>query len=245
MVYVVSDIHGCFNTFKTLLNKVNFNEESDKLFILGDIVDRGPHIWEIYEWVRERHLKNVYMIIGNHEYDFITDVYVAKGKQIVQNNIPITKENKHYVEALKKHKFVIDHYHTIKRLTEKPNSKTIDDLVEMAEFFAELPFYYEIKINGNEFVLVHAGCKQNFEETSVNDFIWDRTLAETDTMLKNMSVIFGHTPTPVFGMETANRQIDERINAMKINIDCGCVYGYNLCMLRLNDMEFFYQKNID
>ena len=38
----VSDIHGCVDEFKQLLDKVNFNAEEDQLVLLGDYVDRGP-----------------------------------------------------------------------------------------------------------------------------------------------------------------------------------------------------------
>ncbi len=38
--YVVSDIHGEYDTLMALLNKISFSEE-DTLYILGDVVDRG------------------------------------------------------------------------------------------------------------------------------------------------------------------------------------------------------------
>lgn len=40
---LVGDIHGCLATFLKLLNKINLNIELDKLYLLGDYVDRGPN----------------------------------------------------------------------------------------------------------------------------------------------------------------------------------------------------------
>ena len=40
-IYCISDIHGCFNEFQQMLELINF-QESDELYILGDIIDRGP-----------------------------------------------------------------------------------------------------------------------------------------------------------------------------------------------------------
>ena len=40
MIYVMSDIHGCYKEFIKALEVVNFND-NDELYILGDIVDRG------------------------------------------------------------------------------------------------------------------------------------------------------------------------------------------------------------
>ena len=38
--YVLSDIHGNFEIFKRMLDKIQFNSH-DQLYILGDICDRG------------------------------------------------------------------------------------------------------------------------------------------------------------------------------------------------------------
>ena len=41
MKYVISDIHGHFDKYKEMLEKINFTD-GDTLYILGDVVDRGP-----------------------------------------------------------------------------------------------------------------------------------------------------------------------------------------------------------
>ena len=41
MTYVMSDIHGDYSSFYNMLVKINFSS-FDKLFILGDVVDKGP-----------------------------------------------------------------------------------------------------------------------------------------------------------------------------------------------------------
>lgn len=39
--YVISDIHGMYNKFIELLNKIKL-KDTDTLYILGDVLDRGP-----------------------------------------------------------------------------------------------------------------------------------------------------------------------------------------------------------
>ena len=39
--YVISDIHGMYNKFTELLNKIKL-KDTDTLYILGDVLDRGP-----------------------------------------------------------------------------------------------------------------------------------------------------------------------------------------------------------
>lgn len=38
--YVMSDIHGCYEEYRKMLDKIRFSKE-DILYILGDILDRG------------------------------------------------------------------------------------------------------------------------------------------------------------------------------------------------------------
>ena len=40
MVYVMSDLHGCYEKYVKMLEKISFSKE-DVLYILGDVVDRG------------------------------------------------------------------------------------------------------------------------------------------------------------------------------------------------------------
>ena len=63
--YVLSDIHGNFEVFKRMLEKIQFNEE-DKLYILGDICDRGPDSLSIYFYIQK--FPNIILLKGNHEY---------------------------------------------------------------------------------------------------------------------------------------------------------------------------------
>lgn len=40
MIYVMSDIHGCYEQFMIMLKKIHFTD-TDILYILGDVIDRG------------------------------------------------------------------------------------------------------------------------------------------------------------------------------------------------------------
>lgn len=40
MIYVVSDIHGCYDKYQELLKKLNLGPD-DTLYVLGDVIDRG------------------------------------------------------------------------------------------------------------------------------------------------------------------------------------------------------------
>ena len=67
--YVVGDIHGMFPALRVLLAKVEFDEERDRLFSVGDLVDRGPRSREALEWLEKPWF---HAVRGNHE-QFLLD----------------------------------------------------------------------------------------------------------------------------------------------------------------------------
>lgn len=66
-VYAISDIHGCYSMFLKMLKKIRFDETKDTLYIIGDILDRGPEVPQIVRWVWEHESYHVIMLKGNHE----------------------------------------------------------------------------------------------------------------------------------------------------------------------------------
>ena len=64
--YVVGDIQGCFEPFQHLLDKVQFNPDKDRLWSVGDLVNRGPDNLKTLRWFYE-HRDNVTMVLGNHD----------------------------------------------------------------------------------------------------------------------------------------------------------------------------------
>ncbi|WP_183140986.1 metallophosphoesterase, partial [Pseudomonas aeruginosa] len=40
--YLIGDVHGCYRELRHLLDKVDFNDSQDTLWLTGDLVARGP-----------------------------------------------------------------------------------------------------------------------------------------------------------------------------------------------------------
>jgi serine/threonine protein phosphatase 1 len=62
--FVVGDVHGCFTQLEIALMEVNFNGEVDRLFMVGDLVDRGEESEEAVDWLA---LPWLHAVRGNHE----------------------------------------------------------------------------------------------------------------------------------------------------------------------------------
>lgn len=62
--FVVGDLHGMYDAFVKLLEKANYNPETDIIYSVGDLIDRGPKSYELIEFFSQ---PNCHAIIGNHE----------------------------------------------------------------------------------------------------------------------------------------------------------------------------------
>jgi serine/threonine protein phosphatase 1 len=62
--FVVGDIHGSFSALEHLLSSVNFDQDCDRLFSVGDMIDRGL---ESHRFVEFLNYPWFYSIMGNHE----------------------------------------------------------------------------------------------------------------------------------------------------------------------------------
>jgi len=60
----VGDLHGCFRELMALLESLAFGPD-DLLLFVGDLLDRGPHSWELAGYFRDT--TNAFCVLGNHE----------------------------------------------------------------------------------------------------------------------------------------------------------------------------------
>lgn len=65
-VYAIGDIQGCYRQFRELLDKIQFNDRQDLLYLTGDIVNRGPDSLETLRFVVQNQIC-MKTVLGNHE----------------------------------------------------------------------------------------------------------------------------------------------------------------------------------
>ena len=76
-IVIVGDPHGCLDELKLLLKKCNYDAMNTSLFIVGDLVNKGPYSAEVVKFCREI---GALCVRGNHDEAALENIGVSKPK---------------------------------------------------------------------------------------------------------------------------------------------------------------------
>lgn len=262
--YVISDIHGCYEEFITMLEKIGFSE-ADRLILAGDYVDRGTDSFRMLQWLEKRP-SNVYAVQGNHDAEFAGGVDLMEGldrKLELASDLDSSEEGavlyaslQYYLKKKGLPAASFDLYGTIKQLLTRKGA-TLRNLYQWKAMIGEMPFFYELEVGGRACAVVHGGYAENLEEaekagySSLEEFfLYAREEGYRLGGKRHGMVVAGHTPTLIPGEFMYNegrvfRYYDEEKDCIFYDIDCGCVYRRKdfwgrLACIRLEDERIFY-----
>lgn len=233
--YVIGDIHGEYEQLKILLQKMNFNDE-DELFVLGDIVDRGPHPIKALQYLMT--LPNCICLIGNHEVMCLTCLKVLIN-EITEDFLDSLKdEDMLYILDWMNNggKTTMDEFH---KLTREEQNDIID-------FLGDFEAYSELTVNNQDYILVHAGLGNDFcyltpmEEYALDDLVWYRSDYEVP-YFEDKIVITGHTPTQHISCNSRPGYIFKGNNHIALDC-CACSSKGRLAGICLETGEEFYSR---
>ena len=230
--YVISDIHGRLDKFIELLDLIDYTDD-DTLYILGDVLDRGPN--PIKALLKIMEMPNVVFIRGNHEemairclptlLEEITELSINSFDDEYLNDLMLWQMNGCQP--------TLDEFYDLDNDTKQ---KVID-------YIDKSLYYKELSVNGNDYLLVHAGLG-NFKPDkpignyTVFDLVWERPDYEKQ-YFDNKYLITGHTPTQTIDCCENPGYIYRNHN--HIAIDCGaCFRTGRLAAICLETDEEFY-----
>ena len=64
--YAIGDLQGCFTAFQRLIDLIRFDPSQDKLWLVGDIVNRGPDSLSLLRYIKQAG-DAIVMVLGNHD----------------------------------------------------------------------------------------------------------------------------------------------------------------------------------
>ena len=236
MVYVMSDVHGLFDKYSAMLARIAFTE-TDTLYVLGDVLDRGPDGFRIMLDMARR--PNVVGLLGNHE-------------MMAASLLPVLlrvmrRDDDGELSAAERKRFNI-----WLRNGGQPSILQFlqlgdDEIGIIFRYIGQLPICREAVVGDGRFVLVHAGLEgfsvgRPLTDYGPEDCLFCRPAPET-VYFQDRMVVLGHTPTRLFyQLAGVGRKIDRIFyRPTWIGIDCGCACsGGRLGCLCLDTMEEFY-----
>ncbi len=75
--YAIGDIQGCFHAFMALLARLQFDAKRDKLWLVGDLINRGSGSLEVLRWCYQ-HQQSLKIVLGNHDLHALAVVHDLK-----------------------------------------------------------------------------------------------------------------------------------------------------------------------
>ena len=186
--YVISDIHGEYERFMELLEEIEL-KDTDTLYVLGDVLDRGEHPIKVILKLME--MPNAFCIVGNHEVmaleclrflcQEITDLAIEEVDAELLDNLVLWKYNGG--DATIREFRALD-----------PEMRE-----EVLNFLEDFSLYEELTVGEKQYLLVHGGLggftpEKRIEEYSLHDLVWARPDYQKE-YFADTNLVTGHTPT--------------------------------------------------
>jgi len=233
--YCISDIHAHLDNLERFIDTL---EKDDRIFVLGDVVDKGPEAIKCLDIIMKDN--RFRMLLGNHEY-------------MMFNLLSLEPGTYEYKEAYKTWVDWNEGGDTLDQYNKLPKYKQI----EIYNYIKRLPLNIpNIKVGDRTFYLVHScphsDIKLTMEDVGYSDlkigsYVWDRVNPLDKMDIENQIVIAGHTIVQEYlGLFTDKIEpvfdCKDNINkAHYIDIDGGLATGLpnsKLISLCLDDLSY-------
>ena len=238
------------------MKQINLQSE-DKLYVLGDVIDRKPHGLDILLELMK--MPNVIMLLGNHELLMLESLDIRRDKWDREFSRRWWSKNGGDVTRTD-------------FLSRDPETQQ-----KILKFIEKLPLEKTVIAGGKRYRLVHAAPHEMWDRhpmdwiahygyNSKQEFCTWHRLSKSDQLPKGFTLVFGHTCTGHFELDAyklakfysddpenfppfdTSRPCEVIFDDRKIAIDCGAAYDdyygrkTRLACIRLDDLKIFYSE---
>lgn len=222
MTYVISDIHGNYQKFCEMIEKIHLRDE-DLLYVLGDTVDVGDEPIALIEDLSMR--PNVYTIAGEHDY-LAARMLAGFDKMLKSGATP----DPEYIAEMTA--WVKDGGQTTLE-----SFRTLDNEERegVLEYLEEMTLYEDLLVKGKRYVLTHAGIADYDADAELDEYLpedfFSEPLDASYALIDGATVVVGHVPTRSGKIERGEGSIF---------LDCGACEGGKLGCLCLDTGKEYY-----
>jgi len=264
--YAIGDIQGCYRTLQKLLEQIPYDPGRDRLWLAGDLVNRGPSSLEVLRWAKGCGSR-LRLVLGNHDLHLIARAFgigKAKKSETIQD-VLAAPDREELIEWLRAQPILIREGQVAMMHGGLDPSWSLNEAETLAGEISEC-------LRGAQGIQLLQGMSDPLPPK------WDpnlRGIARLQLALKIFTSIricrldgtfafpFSGTPqmaplgyfpwfqipgrksagaTVVFGHWAA---LGLKIEPGIIALDSGCVWGRELSAVRLEDQAVFQQSKVD
>jgi len=266
MDYIIGDVQGCYDTLQKLLKKIDFNDDRDQLFFLGDVVNRGKKSLETLRFIYSLK-ENANMVLGNHDFHLLVCALTPKKPNLKDTFSDILNAPDKFtlLDYLLSRPLILNHQGILLVHAGIPPQWSISDafqnaaLVQQqlqaknpAQFLSKMydnkPFCYSDKLNNEEkcrytinALLRMRFCKRNGELEFNHKMNIDQTPVGFKAWFLHAERILKDKDI-FFGHWSTLK--DFKIDHV-YPMDHGCIWGERLSAFNIEDRTLISQKSIE
>ena len=268
--YIIGDLQGYYSTLQALLKKIRFDHRRDRLWFVGDLVNRGGGSLECLRFVRQ--LGNAAkVVLGNHDLHLlaVAEGYAKPGKLDTLQPILDAPDSAALLEWLRHQpllhidgRFAMVHAGLMPQWSWEKSASLAKEVeaalrspkyrATLASMYGDQPLAWTESLKGDErsrFVINTMTRMRTLTSAGEHQLKYKAGLAELPSNL--------HAWFDVPSVRRAERTLFsghwsaigyvERIGATNrtINLDTGCIWGGELTAVRLEDRKRFEQASVE
>lgn len=169
--FVIGDLHGCYDKLIQKMHDVSFDKYNDRLFSVGDLIDRGPKSFECLKLIRKPWF---FSVTANHE------SMMCKA---------LLSSDDEYLGGW------------LMNGGEWYKSVPLVELMEYVRYANELPYSIKVGDGPDSFSVCHTDPPSDWDNVTDPEIeysiIWgrDRIQRQSESIVENVGTVYcGHTP---------------------------------------------------